>query len=110
MRMIDGKRMKELLEKKQAKAVDVDSKNDFKKSHITGAINIPHDEKNFAQKVEFEIGKKNEQVVLCANEKVGPRLSILAKELEDAGYKDVYQYKANPSDWKSSNLNVRKEI
>jgi len=109
MKTIDGKRMKELLDRKQACAVDVDSKIDFKKSHILGATNIPYNEKNFIQKVEQSFIKKNENVVLCASKKLAPQLNKLGQELESAGFENVYQYQAGPADWKESDLNIQKQ-
>ena len=109
MTTINGTKMKELLDKNLANTIDVDSEIDFQKTHLTGAINIPYNKKNFTQKVEEEFSNKNENVVLCASRLQGPTLNILAKELETAGYKNVYQYSAGPMDWEDSNLNVEKQ-
>lgn len=107
MQTVDGKKMKKLMEDKKTSTIDVDSRDDFKKHHIQGAINIPHDEQDFVKKVDTKIGNKSRKVVLCANQKLGLELNNLGKKLEKAGYTDVYQYKAEPSDWKSANLNVK---
>ncbi len=109
MKSIDGKKVKELLEKKQAFAVDVDSAIDFKKNHIMGATNIPHSEKDFIKQVERKFAKKTENVVLCANRDLSTQLDKLGQELEKAGYKNVYQYKAGPTDWKNSNLSIQRQ-
>ena len=109
MKTINGKKMKELLEKNQANTIDVDPVSEYQKNHLTGSINIPYSEENFTQKVQQEFARKNENVVLCANRQLGPQLSKLGKELEGAGYKNVYQYKAGPSEWEDSSLSIQKQ-
>ena len=107
MKSINGKKMKELQDKKMANTIDVDSEVEFKKVHIKGAINIPHDKRDFTQKVQKSFSKKDENVVLCANTNLSSKLDSLGRELEKAGYKNVYQYQAGPSDWKKSNLAIQ---
>jgi rhodanese-related sulfurtransferase len=109
MKSIDGKQMKELLEKKQASTIDVVSERDFKKNHIKGAANIPHTDRDFVKKVERTVSRKNKNIVLCASQQLGSQLSQLGKELEESGYKNVYEYKAGPSDWKNANLRIQEQ-
>lgn len=108
MKSINGKKMKKLQEKKQARVIDVDSEIDFQKVHLKGAINIPHNEENFVQKCEKKFTKKNEEVILCGQNQLGTQLNRLSSDLERAGYKNVYQYKAGPSDWKASGLSFQR--
>lgn len=108
MKTIDGKRMKEMQEAKKMNCIDVDPADDFKKNHIKGAASIPHSEKNFVKEVEKRFSKKDEEIVLCANNRLEPQLNRLSKELEQAGYKKVYQYKGTPTDWKNANLSIQK--
>ena len=104
MKTIDGKKMKELLEKKHAMAIDIDTESDFKKGHIRGAVNIPHNQKEFVKQVEKRVIRKSEDVVLCGSDQLGTKLDKLSNELEKAGYKNVYQYKSGPAEWKASGL------
>lgn len=110
MQTIDGKKMKKLMEDKKTNTIDIDSTDSFKKHHIQGSINIPHNEQDFIKKVDSNIANRSRKVVLCANQKLGTELNDLGEKLEKAGYKDVYQYKAEPSDWKSAKLNVNSFI
>ena len=110
MRTIDGKRMKELLAKKQARTIDVDTAAAFKREHIKGSVNIPHSDKNFLSKVEQQFSARNEEIVLCGQSGCEKQLQKLGSELEKAGYKNVYQYKADPAEWKASGLNVQKML
>jgi len=108
MKKINGKRMKELMDVKSVNIIDVDIEAEFKTSHIMGALNIPHNKKDFVEKVQKKYTKKTEDIVLCANGKYETELGKLSKQLESAGYESVYQYKAGPMEWKSANLSVQR--
>jgi len=107
MKSIDGKKVKELIEKNHAAAIDVAPQSNYKKEHIKGAINIPHSEKSFLSTVENKFKKKNEDIVLCGQREQSSQMERLGTELEHAGYKNVYQYQASPTEWKKSGLNVQ---
>ncbi len=107
MKSIDGKKMKELMERSHATPIDVAAQSTFRKGHIKGAINIPHNDKAFVDTVQHKFAQKNEEIVLCGQSTLATQLDRLANELERAGYKNIYQYKANPSEWRSSGLNVQ---
>lgn len=109
MQTINGKKMKELIDNRRAKAIDVDPAGEFKKAHIRGAINIPYNDKNFVQKVEKKFTSKDEGIVLCGKSQFSPQIDKLANALENAGYKNVYEYKAGLRDWKSSELNIQRQ-
>lgn len=108
MKKIDGKRMKELMDIKAINIIDVDPEPEFKTSHIMGAANIPHNKKDFLEKVQKKFTKKSQDIVLCANGKYETELTKLSKQLESAGYENVYQYKAGPMEWKSAKLSVQR--
>ena len=109
MKKIDGKRMKELMENSEAQVIDVDSAIDFKRSHLKGAVNIPHNDSDFVKKCSRQFTGKNKEVVLCGQEKVGRQLKQLAGDLEKAGYQKVYQYQAGPVEWQTSKLTIQKD-
>jgi rhodanese-related sulfurtransferase len=110
MKSIDGKRMKELTERKGARVVDVSTESNYKKNHIRGAVNIPHNEKNFVKECESRFSKKDEDIVLYGNKQLGGELKDLSTQLEKAGYKSVQQYQADPSEWKKSSLNIQQQF
>lgn len=108
MKKINGKQAKELMENQKTKFIDVDSSSDFKRSHIKGSVNIPHSDSEFVSKCSRVQSDKNQEVVLCGQENLSREIRSLANDLEKAGYKKVYQYEANPSDWQSSQLTIQK--
>lgn len=109
MKRIDGKKVKELMESRNTKVIDVDSVADFKRSHIKGAVNIPHNDSDFVQKCKKQCSEKNQEMVLCGQEKVSRELTQLVNDLEKAGYQKVYQYQAGPVEWKSSKLTIQRD-
>ena len=79
--------------KKGAYLVDVREKNEYKKGHIDGAINIPLD-KILDQKI---ITKNDIIIVYCES---GVRSKNAAKTLTSFGYKYVYDF-GSIDNWKS---------
>jgi rhodanese-related sulfurtransferase len=110
MKIIDGRKMKELVEKRHANVIDIDTVTDFKKNHIKGSTCIPHIEEEFLYKVQRKFSEKDEEIVLCAWRRLEPKIKKLGKELENAGYKNVYQYNASPADWKNANLSIQSQV
>ena len=108
MQQIDGKKMKNLLEREKACAIDVDPSNEFQRMHIRGTVNIASTEKNFPQKVS-STAKKTDNVILYGSKTSSSEISKLAKDLEKDGYKNVYAYHGNLADWNRSGLDVQRQ-
>lgn len=68
-----------------AKVIDIRDKNEFKKSHINGAVNIGIDE---VEKILKLFPNKNEKIIVVCSK--GIRSIAVAEELSDMGYKNVY--------------------
>lgn len=66
--------------------VDVRSNQEYNEGHIQGAINIP--EYEIIKRVEKEIPKKNQQVVLYCQ--YGGRSKNAMKMMQKMGYNNVY--------------------
>jgi rhodanese-related sulfurtransferase len=110
MKTVDGKKMKELLEKRKARVIDVDTEMAFKKNHLKGAVNIPHNGKDFVKECETKFSKKDDEIVLYGKNQLSRELKDLSSQLEKAGYKNVQQYQADPSEWRKSSLNVQRHV
>jgi rhodanese-related sulfurtransferase len=75
-------------------------RDSFEKTRIPGAINIPADEPNFADRVEREVGAKNQKlVVYCASAQCDSSEKA-TKKLEQAGFTAVLTYKGGAEAWK----------
>lgn len=107
MKSIDGKKVKELMQRSHAVPIDVAPESTFKKAHIKGAVNIPHNDKSFVNTVEHQFTEKNREIVLCGQNKLSSQMQRLGSELERAGYKNIYEYQASPAEWRNSGLSVQ---
>lgn len=75
--------------KSGATIIDVRSKQEYDEGHIDGAILIP--EYEIKEKVENIVKNKDEKIlVYCSS---GTRSKKAKEELEDLGYKNVYNLK-----------------
>ena len=74
--------------------IDTREKEEFRVSHITGAMNIPYDKDPL--KHLTDIKPDSPIVVYCS---VGYRSSILAGKLQDMGLKEVYNLEGSIFKW-----------
>ncbi|MHC4268515.1 MAG: rhodanese-like domain-containing protein [Planctomycetota bacterium] len=74
--------------------IDARAKEEFQISHISGAKNIPYNKKPF--KNFTDIKPERPIVVYCS---VGYRSSILARRLQERGFKEVYNLEGSIFKW-----------
>ncbi|QIZ78264.1 rhodanese-like domain-containing protein [Ferrimonas lipolytica] len=90
-----------LINREDAKIVDVRSKDEFKKGHIVNAI---HHE--LAQIKNNQLGKvenlKNTPIIVVCN--AGISSSQAAKMLVQAGFEKVYNLQGGMTEWNNANL------
>lgn len=108
MEKINGKKMREYLQKRQAAVIDTSSRNDYQNQHINGSVNIPLDEKEFSKKVQKKFKDFDGEVVLCTRSDLGEKVEQKARELKQVGYQQVFEYRAQPKEWEQSNLSIMK--
>lgn len=73
--------------------------DDFQKTKIPGAINVPLASDDFAARVEKEAGGKDKPVVVyCANEQCNSS-ELAARKLESAGFSAVSRYTGGAAAW-----------
>jgi rhodanese-related sulfurtransferase len=71
----------------------------FEETDIPGAVNIPLDDPHFTTLVADVAGGKDRSVVTyCASEDC-PASTDAARKLEEAGFTDVFDYKAGAKGW-----------
>ena len=79
--------------------INVLPQEEFRKEHIRTSVNIPANNEQFVEHVEEAVGDKDRKVVVyCASFDcdASPRA---AKKLEEAGFKQVYDYEGGTKDW-----------
>jgi len=106
MKTVSGNEIKKMIESEKVRIVDIDTKANFKDAHLKGSINMPHNEKDLAQKIAKKFNSKSEKIVICARPTLKSHAKKLCSDIEKSGYKNVYEYTADPSDWKSAGLSV----
>lgn len=72
----------------------------FAETEIPGAVNVPFEDPDFADRVaELAGGKDRSVITYCASEEC-PASTDAARKLEAAGFTDVFDYKAGAKGWK----------
>lgn len=83
--------------------VDALSPQHYERSHLPGAVNLPLE---FIDEAEKMVPDKNsELVVYCMNVDCGTSAEE-ARELEEMGYTNVFHYPGGKQDWLNANLPV----
>jgi rhodanese-related sulfurtransferase len=74
----------------------------YKKAHLPGALNLPHDAVDRLAP-ELLPDKQAEVIVYCANSPC-PNSGIAADRLAELGYTKVYEYDDGKDDWIGAGL------
>jgi len=105
MKKIDGKELKKKIQAK-SRLVDIDSPDEFKRSHIANSINIPYNEKDFVSKMKKTAPSHSDEVVLCSKPNNSKQAYSAGEKLEKEGYKNVYAHTLGQTDWKKSGVEI----
>ncbi len=107
MKTLSTKELRKFRDEKQSvPVINVLPKENFEEQHIAGSVSIPMQEQHFVEKVEDEVKSKSTPVVVyCANKHcdVSPKA---ARQLEDAGFSQVFDYEEGTQGWKDAGLPV----
>ncbi len=90
-----------LINKQDAVIVDVRSRDDFRKGHISGAVNLAAAEIKKGNLTEIEKFKTQPVIVACAT---GQSAGEAASQLSAAGFVNVSVLKDGISGWSGENL------
>ncbi|KAB8310515.1 rhodanese-like domain-containing protein [Erwinia endophytica] len=90
-----------LINKEEAVVVDVRSRDDFRKGHISNAINVLAADIKKGSFGELEKHKAQPVIVVCAN---GMSAAEPAAQLNVAGFEQVYILKEGITGWSGENL------
>ncbi|WP_434930800.1 rhodanese-like domain-containing protein [Shewanella sp. HL-SH5] len=94
-----------MMNKQDAKVVDVRGKEEFKKGHIVDSINVPLSEIKNNQATSLEKFKTSPIILVC---NAGMTSSQAAQLLVKQGFENVYNLKGGMGDWQSANMPVVK--
>ncbi|MBY5993395.1 rhodanese-like domain-containing protein [Ferrimonas balearica] len=92
-----------LINRQDAKILDVRGADEFKKGHIVDAINVPLSQIKNNQLGAVEKHKNDPIIVVC---NAGISSSQAAQVLVKAGFEQVYNLHGGMTDWNAANLPV----
>ncbi|MGQ0526589.1 MAG: rhodanese-like domain-containing protein [Alphaproteobacteria bacterium] len=82
-----------------AVVINVLAQDKFTAEHIPGSINIPLQSENFLKDVQSKVPSKDTEVAIyCASTECSASEDA-AKKLEEAGYKNVYDFTGGMKEW-----------
>ncbi|MCH4296138.1 MULTISPECIES: rhodanese-like domain-containing protein [Shewanella] len=96
----------QLVNKQNAKVVDVRGKEEFRKGHIVDAVNITMSEIKNNQISSLE-SNKNTPIILVCN--AGMTSAQAAQLLVAQGFEQVFSLKGGMGDWQAANMPVQKK-
>ncbi|WP_108126454.1 rhodanese-like domain-containing protein [Saccharospirillum mangrovi] len=89
-----------LINTKDAKVVDLRTKDEFRKGHLPGAINIPS--RDFANRMsELSAYKETPIILVC---KTGTSAGASGALLNKAGFKQLHKLRGGVLEWQNSSL------
>lgn len=94
-----------MVNKQDAKVVDVRSKEEFKKGHIVDALNVTLTEIKNNQVTSLEKFKTSPIILVCNS---GMTSSQAAQLLTKQGFENMFNLKGGMAEWQSANLPVVK--
>ena len=98
---VSHQELTQLVNKQNAKVVDVRGKEDFRKGHIIDALNLSLAEIKNNQLTPLEKHKANPIIVVC---KAGMTSSQAAQLLVKQGFENIYNLKGGLDEWQTANL------
>lgn len=81
-------------------------KENFRKFHLPGAVNLPVDDPEFAQKAAELIPDKSTPVILYCQNTTCDASPKAGARLEELGYDRVFDYEAGKEDWREAGNQV----
>ncbi|MGI3004806.1 rhodanese-like domain-containing protein [Shewanella algae] len=94
-----------LMNKEDAKVIDVRAKDDFRKGHILNAQNVPMADIKNNQAANLEKYKTTPIILVC---NAGMTSSQAAQILVKQGFEKVFNLKGGMGDWQAANMPVSK--
>lgn len=91
-----------LINRSEGIVIDLRDKKEFETGHIVDAVNIPY--AKLAQRLtELDKHKEKPIIVVC---KLGQQSGMASKQIQEAGFLDVYKLAGGISEWRAQSLPV----
>lgn len=93
-----------MVNREDAKVVDVRDADEFRQGHIAGSINIPFSQ--LAERMtELDRFKDKPVVLIC---KIGHQASAAGRQLRGSGFEKIFRIQGGIQGWRADNLPVVK--
>ncbi|MCL1079591.1 rhodanese-like domain-containing protein [Parashewanella spongiae] len=102
---VNAQELTTLINREDAKVIDVRSKDEFRKGHIVDALNVPLSEIKNNQAPALEKLKSSPIILVC---KAGMTSSQAAQLLVTQGFENVHNLKGGMGEWQAANMPVSK--
>ena len=107
MRTLKREELKRLMDRNEdIVIINVLAQDKFNEKHIPGSVNIPGNDPQFTQRVELVAGTKDRHIVVYCGSEPCDASPKAGKKLEQAGFKNVYDYEGGIQDWQDGGLPV----
>lgn len=91
-------------QEKDAVVIDVLSRESYAEKHVPGSISVPSGEPGFLHRIEEKVPSKDTPVVLYCSGPACGASPAAARRLEEAGYRDVREFRGGLEEWESARL------
>ena len=105
MKTINRKQLQQKLEGNGVALVEVLAPDAYQNFHLPHAINVPLGE-SFERDIQQAVPNKSQAVVVYCQSDQCDASPKAAKQLEQIGYTNVFDYEAGKTDWKAAGLPV----
>ena len=102
---INSQQLTMMINREDAKVIDVRSKDEFKKGHIVNAINVPMADIKNNQITTLEKWKDSPIILVC---NAGVTSSQAAQMLVKKGFEKLFSLKGGMGDWQTANMPVQR--
>lgn len=86
--------------------VEVLPRESYDEFHIPGAINVPVNSDDFAERIQAVANKDDEVVVYCQNSECDAS-SRAVETMKKLGFKRAFDFEAGKDDWRKAGLPVQ---
>lgn len=102
-RVIDREEVRRLLAEGEAVLVEVMPEEEFRRSHIAGAVNIPLERIGATCRARY---RPDQRLVLYCADAACTASDLAARKLAFFGFLDVLEYGAGKQDWQDAGLPI----
>ncbi len=102
---ISSSQVTQLINKENAKVVDIRAKDEFRAGHLPNSINIPARE--FQKRITELNAFKDEPIILIC--KTGTTAGATGSQMAKAGFTKLHKLRGGIMDWKGNNLPLVKD-